>query len=288
MKHSPVYCLMAIVLSLAGAAVAPAQESQTPGGYQFFARRNRPTPTSWTRVVEPTSAKAARRQAACCRTAEDLQTPKPPNALPPESSPLTSDEPEVRQITWGTEFGLGYGWPAEGYYPGTPSYGFGTPHAYPLHGYRTTYDWAGHTYSMHCYCAKGYCPHHCPGYRGECYVPCWNDAGTPIIERRCGRGSCFDCFWHMGGYERRCRKTDCPYICSGPPAFDSYGFPHGAIGDPNYVKPRGAGTSDPWKMSHDPYGTPPAARPQPAPVKPSTPAGKAVNPDETPIPRPQP
>jgi hypothetical protein len=287
MKRSLGRCLLAGILGLAGATVTLAQEGQTPGGYLFFARRNRPTPTTWTRVVEPAAAKSSKRQAACCKTAEDIQTPQPPAGLSAENAPESQD-PAVRQVTWGTEFGLGYGWPEEGYYPGTPSYGFGKSYAYPLHGYRATYDWAGQTYSMHCYCAKGYCPHHCPGYRGECYVPCWNDAGTPIIERRCGRGSCFDAFWHMGGYECPRRKTDCPYICAGPPAYYSYGFPRGTPGDPNFVHPRGTGTTPSWPASHDPYRPTPATKPLPAPANPPAPPTPALNPAEAPMPQSQP
>lgn len=253
---------MLIIPLLLVAGSLSAAEGQTPGGYLFFARRQRTTPTTWSRVEEPAGGKSAKRREPCCKTAEDVQAPRSP--LPVTASSVTSETPvattpetpAVQQVTWGTVYGLGYGWPEEGYYPGTPSYGFGTPIPYPLHGYRAKYDWAGHTYAMHCYCAKGYCPFHCPGYRGECYVPCWNDAGTPIFERRCGRGSCWDAFWHMGGYERPCRKTDCPNVCIGPPAYDSCGFPHGAPGDPNYVKPRGTGTGEPWRMSHDPYGSP--------------------------------
>lgn len=290
MKRLLVRCLLSVLLGLAGATISLAQEGQTPGGYQFFARRNRPTPTTWTRIVEPASVKSSKRQAACCKIGEDNQTPPSPIPRPSEAtpSPTATEQQAVRQVNWGAEFGLGYGWPEEGYYPGTPSYGFGKSYPYPLHGYRETYDWAGNTYSMHCYCSKGYCPYHCPGYRGECYVPCWNDAGTPIIERRCGRGSGFDCFWHMGGYEWRCRKTDCPNICQGPPAYSSFGFPRGSVGDPNYVKPQGNGPGEPWRMSHDPYGTAPATKARPVPANPAAPPQPAAETFDTPTPMPQP
>jgi hypothetical protein len=287
MNRSLVRCLLAGFLGLAGVTASSAQEGQTPGGYQFFSRRTRTTATAWTRVAEPATAKPSKRQAACCRISEDQQVPQPPAAVQSESLPAAADQPAVQQTNWGAEFGLGHGWTEEGYYPGMPNYGFGASGPYPLHGYRATYDWAGHTYWMHCYCDEGYCPHHCPGYRGACYVPCWNDAGTPIVERRCGRGSVFDCFWHMGGYERPCRKTDCPYICSGPPAYHSYGFPHGAAGDPNYRKPSNTGNSEPWRMRHDPYGAAPAGKPLSDPASPTVSPKPAESPVEAPVPKPQ-
>lgn len=274
MMRPLVRSLLAGILGLACTGVSWGQETQTPTGYQFFTRRNRATPTAWTRIPD-VGQKSASRPAACCKTAEASQAPKPPLVAEPVSSTATTvsppeaDDTTVSQVNWGgSEYGLSFGWPEEGYYPGTPSYGWGV--SFPLHGYRETYDWAGHRYSLHCYCSKGYPPFQCPGYRGECYVPCWNDAGTPICERCCGRGSPWDCLWHMGGYEHRCRRTDCPNVCIGPPAYSSFGFPHGAGGDPNYVKPRGAENGERWKMRHDPYGgsSTPAAKTAPTPVTP--------------------
>lgn len=268
------------------ADVAPAQEAQTPAGYQFFARRHRTTPTAWTRIPESPTAKSASRPQACCRISDDPQAPRSPLADQPETASTSTDLNPVQQTNWGAEFGLNYGWTEEGYYPGTSTYPFGKTYPYPLHGYAPTYNWAGHEYCMHCYCSKGYCPHHCPGYRGACYVPCWNDAGTPIIERRCGRGSGFDCFWHMGGYECRCRRSDCPYVCEGPPSFNSFGFPQGTAGDPNYVKPRGAENNEPWKMRPDPYGAAPATKPARAPAKQPIPPQPAADPSVPPTPKP--
>ncbi|MFN0052151.1 MAG: hypothetical protein ACKV0T_08165, partial [Planctomycetales bacterium] len=189
--------------------------SGAPRGYLFFAHRNRRA------ASQPPVKTAADTRAATGQATSDSSLSAIPN-----TNVEGQTSPEVKQVDWGgKEFGLNYGYHEEGYYPGTPSYGFGAPYPYPLHGYRSTYDWAGHSYSLHCYAEGGYLPWHCPGYRGACYQPGWNDASPPIRlwERTAGRGSCWDCFWHMGGWEHRCSRTDCPYICGPTPAYSSYG-----------------------------------------------------------------
>jgi hypothetical protein len=242
-------------------------------------------------VGAPASSDKARTPTAkCCGISEDPVAPaavktatpipvKVETAAAPELSPR-----EIRQVMWGSQFGLNYGYVAEGYSPGYPGYAFGPPRDYPLHGYRSPYYWAGHTYRMHCYCDEGYCPDYCPGYRGACYKPCWNDAGTLLFERRCGRGSPLDCLWHMGGYERPCRTICCPYVCDGAPSFHTYGFPHGTAGDPNYRQPRGTVPPTPPEKYADPY--PPIPQSNPLPIE--LPEDPRVVPPKTRFPSPAP
>lgn len=195
-----------------------------------------PAPPTTARSKPRSSAAAwSTTKASGVKTASaSAQATFPENEIVPPMPILVDGPTDFQQVTWGTLYGLGYGYPAEGYSPGYPGNAFGRPTLTPLHGWRTTYDWYGHTYSMHCYCADGHCPEiFCPGYRGACYKPGWNDAPAFIFERHCGRGSCLDGLWHMGGYERPC-AIYCPYLCDGPPRHYTYGFPRGTAGDPNF------------------------------------------------------
>ncbi|MSR58071.1 MAG: hypothetical protein EXS05_10395 [Planctomycetaceae bacterium] len=281
--------LLAGILGTIGTNVSLGQTGKAPRGYIFFAPRNRPAASVKTgpaKTVQSASAKSDRAARPATPTKAD-GGPLSASAQKPEAKP-------VSQVTWDSDYDPAYGTDPTVPLPGSSlgysqySYGFGAPHAFPLHGYRSTYYWFGHTYTMHCYCGAGECPGHCPGYRGECFVPGWNDAGTMIFENPCGRGSCLDWMWHKGGYERPCRRIDCPNVCQGVPRYSSFGFPRGAAGDPNYVPPQGTKDDRIYKMPSDIYSIP-----KPIMV-PETPAGPTIAPEppadpmEEPSPKPQP
>jgi hypothetical protein len=287
------------IVSLTGTTVSLAQMGSAPRGYHHFAPRNRPSPAARARALETTRAKPKKKQSAVCCGAFHEPPPASPLTITQESRratpiPVKADatNPEVQPVDWGgAEFGLNYGWPTDGYYPGSRSYGFGKAPAYPLHGYQSTYNWAGHSYSMQCYCDEGYPPFHCPGYRGECFVPGWNDAGTPITERSCGRGSCWDCLWHMGGYESPRPTIHCPLVCGTPSSNATglaRGFPRGSAGDPNYHPPRDRKTRTPPERSGDPYPPTPNAAPMEIPLDPKEILKNPPRPVESPAPTPNP
>jgi hypothetical protein len=195
--------------------------------------------------------------------------------------PGQAAEPKVSQVTWGTVYGEGFMYPGPG-----PVGSYGTPIRTPLHGWRSTYNWGGQTYSMHCYCAKGY-EGHCSGYRGECYRPCWNDAGQYGFEFNCRRGSPLDCLWHRGGYECPARCTDCPYVC-GTPSWSSYGFPPEAYGATTRSNAKPQMYYLPEGLSVGPSTTSPAPKSRytpDGPALPPTPVEPGVIP---PVPNPEP
>jgi hypothetical protein len=298
MNQRVVRGILTSLVCLTATVTACGQDGKAPRGYLFFAHRNRPAATPQERAAAQEATKARqRREAACCGLVDSgdkakvspVQAVAPTQVVTPAQVPgteaATSAQSEVRQVDWGgAEFGIGTGYTNEGYYPGQRGYAFGRQQRFPLHGYRPQYDWAGHTYEMHCYCDGGYPPFQCPGYRGACFVPCWNDNGTQIFERKCGRGSYLDCFWHMGGYECPRRKTDCPYVC-GTPAYASYGFPRGRSGDPNFHPP-GKG---PQKPMMEPYSDefPPSPEKTILPI-PEDYRERPREPDNTPAPVPNP
>jgi hypothetical protein len=232
--------LMAGAIALSGAMPAHGQEGRAPRGYIFFAPRNRAS----------TEATSLPKRAAPVTPASAATPPATATTEPlPEAHPTdVAKPPAVRTVTWGTLYSPGATYPAGPSTAGSNAwYGSATPH-YPLHGYRYTYDWAGHTYSYHCF----------TGYRGECYEPGWNDARRTIFESRCGRGSFLDRLWHRGGWERPCCQTCCPYVCD-PPYYYTHGFPPEAYGAPG----RSGGASKVSPYDPNPSGSK-TAPPKPA------------------------
>src|SRR5262249_50760589 len=152
-----------------------------PRGYKFFTPRNRPTPAPQAKgTALPASAEKARTPTAkCCGIPEDPVPPQmkwtvapiPVKETAAAATPAPHNGPPIRQVTWASIYGLGYGYPLEGYSNAYAGNGFAPSPRYPLHGFRPTYHWAGNSYCLNCYCDDPTCPDHCPGYRGACYRP---------------------------------------------------------------------------------------------------------------------
>jgi len=277
--NRPLCASMVAVLFLTVGGATRADDGGAPRGYIFFAPRNRPSVTAKARA---SSTKPAQKSSHADFKKPAANTAGHPSQVTaaPMPIPTPAADPKVSQVTWGTIYGEGYMYPGPG-----PVGSYGTPTRTPLHGWRSTYNWGGQTYSMHCYCAKGYCDPHCSGYRGECYRPCWNDAGQYGFEYNCRRGSPLDCLWHRGGYECPARCTDCPYVC-GTPQWSSYGFPPQAYGAPTQGKGKPQlyylpeGTSEPTLV--------PLSKPFPVPSGPTLPSNPPEPGLTDPIPMPEP
>lgn len=267
--------LLAGIFGTIGTNVSLGQ-GKAPKGYLFFAHRDREAAAA-ARAPKAGAPKASAQKARAVPVVPAANVSRP--VAEAATSNTVTDSAPIAPATWDSDYDPNYGCDDSIPLPGSSigysqyRYAFGKTQGFPLHGYRSHYYWFGHAYCMHCYCGQGECPNHCSGYRGECYTPGWNDGGRMFFENPCGRGSCWDCFWHKGGYERPCRRTDCPNVCQGPPRYSSYGFPQGAAGDPNYV-PKGNRDDRIYKMPADIYSIP-----KPTMVPQNPPTGPAIGSD---------